>query len=462
MQLKGSILIILAISQFLFFSSCATLGNRISMDEFKKQLEDSKEMTEEEQQKAIDEAAAAQAKLQKEQAQAATPVPEATEAPAIKPTKAPTTAFVKIKPVSTPVTSAVKKTNIAATPAAIKKAPVEQAQRPEGDAFKWILVAVFAAAFAIFALVAFILAKRKRDKDEEKEEVPLPEPGIQPAVNVPETAVEEYKKSEQAVQIEQVEKTTEPVPPKTEISPPAETLTSQAPELAPIAETPSSQAETPPPQPAEPAPRPEAAHEVEGRVEDEGKEQESENEQAAKEAFAQPDSVFAKASVSAKASADMSAGVLAGKTADAMPGQYGEGMAGISPTQFAAGSQGNAVHLLYKVGGDSPEFRTIKITVPEGWSKPSTLNTDEGYFTAAVNTGNIISTSAEDGIMLITVQGLPAEKGEVAVTYGERRGGSAGVKVQAQPGEAVFKVETEARGSTELKEIEDSPVVDVN
>ncbi len=137
-------------------------------------------------------------------------------------------------------------------------------------------------------------------------------------------------------------------------------------------------------------------------------------------------------------------------------------MAGISPTQYSAGSKGNAVHLHYKVGGDSPEYRTIRITVPQGWSKPSTQNTEEGYFIASLNGGRIISTAAEGMSMIITVYGLPADTGEVAIVYGERRGGSPGVTVQETPGQAVFKVETEAEGSTDLMEIEDSPVVEVN
>ena len=127
----------------------------------------------------------------------------------------------------------------------------------------------------------------------------------------------------------------------------------------------------------------------------------------------------------------------AGPIPVAMPGkegQFGEGIAGISPTQFTAGSRGNAVNILYKVGGDSPEYRTIKITVPDGWSKPGTVISDEGYFVVATNGGKILSTAAENMSMIIGVYGLPAEKGEVSITYGERRGGGPGVSVQTLPG----------------------------
>jgi hypothetical protein len=426
MYRKGIALIFIAFLSVIFLNSCLTTGDRVNMDEFKRQLEaggTAMDVTQTAQvEAAVNEATAQETKVVAAAAVTQEPAKEATQEPATEPTAKP---VVKHAPVvKAPAAKIEKQPAVKAKAAAPvkKEEPVQQAGAQGKGNNKLMLAAVFAAALAVFALIAFILTRKKREKEEEEI---LPGVSIKPVETAPEKAVEEYKETAALKQ--------GPLP--------------QSPEPAPQAQ-PAPQAE------AAPEKQPEDAQE---QAAEQAQKQVNEQTPAAAEKTQEPDN-YSETTATVEASPQPPPAVPFPEKQS----QYGEGIAGISPTQFAAGSQGNAVHLLYKVGDDSPEYRTIKITVPEGWSKPGTLNTDEGFFTASVNGGRLISTAAENMSMLITVYGLPAESGEVAVTFGERRGGSPGVKVQAQPGEAVFKIETEARGSTELKEILDSPVVDVN
>jgi hypothetical protein len=463
---KPGMLFILAIIPFIFvISSCLTTGDRINMDEFNRQLEAGGQgegvtrtaealSTTENAAAAANTAAAAEGITGTAVAAAVTPVTQAAavaeektgvpvekataeEATAI-PTKAPVkepkpaaTAItmkakaVKITAAPTAITVKAKAVKIAAVAAPVKKEPSAAETKTGGGNSNWAFIFIFAAALAVFALVAFILTRKKQ----EKEEALPPQPGPQAEAIEPEKAAEEYKAAAEL----------KPEPPAPEPQPQA----GQEPEPVPEPQPPAEQQ-------AEPVPEEkpeETAAPAEGP--------------AAEKEYVHPEDASARQAQIAAMQAP-GAPVAQPETPPALVPQTGEGIAGISPTQFTAGSKGNAVHILYKVGGDSPEYRTIRITVPEGWSRPSTVNTDEGYFTASLNSGRIISTAAEKMFMIVTVYGLAADTGEVAITYGERRGGGPGATAQEQTGQTVFKIETEGRGSGELKEIEDSPVVEIN
>jgi hypothetical protein len=401
MNNKGILLLISVFFMALFLHACLTTGDRVNMEEFKRQLEaggQAMDVTQTAQAKAAVEEYGSSAEPETKTAVAALQEMEPNEQPSTAKTAEPAA------PPPLIVKTAVVKTE--KQPVAENKAKIqlkeektaESVPKTAPDNFKWILVQVFTAAFAVFCLIAFILSRKKKEDDDEETAAPLKPQDFKPAYTAPEKAIEEYR------------------------------------ETAVLK-----------PEPVKPAFKPESQFKPEPVQESLPEEKQPE-----------PDNYVEPVSVEP---------VPPLPPAVPLPEkqlQYGEGIAGISPTQFGAGTQGNAVHLLYKVGEDSPEYRTIKITVPDGWSRPGTVNTDEGYFTATVNGGRLISTAAENMSMVITVHGLPAVRGEVAVVFGERRGGSPGVKVQLQPGEAVFKIETEGRGATELKEILDSPVVEVN
>ncbi len=521
---KEKILILLTLFAVVFiFNSCLTTGDRVNMEEFKRQLEEGGQAIPVTETAAVSEAggpteagrpvtaeaAAIGGAAPKETQAAATPVPVKKVAAAVaakKPAVKPASAEASASAIASADKSAGKPTReTAAEPAEaqVKAAAAVAAEKPaQGNNLKWILVSVFAVSFALFALIAFIMARKRQAAEED--EGPLRasiRPEAQPVV-APEKAVEEYKKVENPVVEAQVSS------PKSQEEPPASQVLKeedtafkqQAKEVEQVEKEepasvdlpgeasakPESTADKPAPQePAsaeatagEPAQQePAAASASDKSAADKPADKPADEPAQEKQEFTHPEDESARqaqvaaiqasqtpaaqpqaeASASAPASADKPAGMPAQPQA-----KVGEGMAGVTPTQFAAGSKGNAVHIYYKVGGDSPEYRTIRITVPQGWSKPSTLPAEEGYFMASLNGGRIISTATEEMSMIITVYGLPAETGEVAVVFGERRGGGPGVTAQAEPGQVIFKIETEGRGTTDLMEISDSPTVEIN
>lgn len=411
---KNCLHLVLLAATAIILSSCLTTGGRVDMQEFKKQLEDGGQaLTEDEKEQAVAvaEAASQQAAESakapteapmsaleeeheepavKEAATAPAEIPAAKSGPAEKTEKAlPQEAGTQ--PAATAVKTAVRMAEVLQDTAKVTAG--------QSGGYKWLLAAVFAAAFLIFAVIAFALSVRKKKKDTQ-----TVIPAAAPAKVTAESAIKEYSSASKAVE--------------------------KAPDAA-VEKTQQEAAGT----------EPVAAKEKEEPALPEV----DEEEEAAKAGLAMGGAPAVR---------------TAAETRKA--GEFGEGSAAVSPVEFAAAGQSNAVHLTYKAGGDSPEYRTIKITVPDGWSNPSTKPGDEGYFSVSVNSGRLISTAAEGRSMLITVYGLAADYGTVSVTYGERRGGGPGARAQDAPGEAVFRFETEAAGSQDLKEIEDSPVVDVN
>ncbi|HRU39676.1 MAG TPA: hypothetical protein P5511_07345, partial [Candidatus Goldiibacteriota bacterium] len=370
MKAKISILIsILLLS--ITVSSCLTPGDRVNMEEFKRQLEAGGQSVEEEREAETGEAveAAAQAEGAHNEAE-----------PGVTGGKSDKTEIFAIAPAK----------------AAVEAVP--EKPKTGGNAFGWIFVFVFAALFAVFALVAFIISRRK--KEDEQGEIAAEKPHVQtePAREAPVTEAAEEIKADPAAE--------------------------------------NAAAET------EKTPEAGLPEEREKAGKYRPRESFDEEKEAAAEALNAP--------------------------APAMPQQvvppakeavFGEGKAAVSATQFAAGSGGNTVSLSYRVGPDSPEFRIIRITVPKGWSVPSMIASEPGYFTASTNSGSITSVSCEGMTMTVAVAGLAANTGEVLILYGNKTGGGPGAKAQDAAGQAVFKIETESKGGKELLEIESSPVV---
>jgi len=137
------------------------------------------------------------------------------------------------------------------------------------------------------------------------------------------------------------------------------------------------------------------------------------------------------------------------------------GKARISPVQLKAGSTGNTVHVIYNVGEDSPEYRNIRITIPDNWPLPSGVAQDDGYVTAEVKGGKLISKTVEGRVITISVYGLAAITGEIIVTYGDKCEGGKGVSIPDIKGTVNFILETETEASKEIKPLEDAPSVEI-
>ena len=107
----------------------------------------------------------------------------------------------------------------------------------------------------------------------------------------------------------------------------------------------------------------------------------------------------------------------------------GGGRADVHPVQVKSGSAGNTMNVIYHVGEDSPSFRMLKITVPQGWSVPSENEKDDGYFSVEVRGGKLVSRKTEGMSIILELYGLTSGKGEAVVKYGDKTKGGRGARV---------------------------------
>jgi hypothetical protein len=139
----------------------------------------------------------------------------------------------------------------------------------------------------------------------------------------------------------------------------------------------------------------------------------------------------------------------------------GEGVASINPTVVAAGVYGNTIIIEYTAGptnwASSPDYGTLKITIPDGWSQPSLNSSDAGYYSVSVTGGTFNGTWKSGMSIFVSVSDLQANTGKITVTYGA---GTTGAKSQDTPGTAIFLVESAISGS-ETHRIEILPSINV-
>lgn len=143
-------------------------------------------------------------------------------------------------------------------------------------------------------------------------------------------------------------------------------------------------------------------------------------------------------------------------------GGLGEGTADINPTQVTAGSKGNTLVITYTAGpttwASGLEYGTLKIIIPAGWSAPSTTSSDPGYFTVSVTGGILRATLLNGRDIIIYVNDLFSNTGQIIVTYGATSGGGPGADAQSTTGIAKFTVGMNPNG-TVTTEICNSPEV---
>jgi len=94
----------------------------------------------------------------------------------------------------------------------------------------------------------------------------------------------------------------------------------------------------------------------------------------------------------------------------------------------------------------------LQITVPDGWSQPSTVMSADGYTTSDCGT---VSTAGQ----VITITGINLSASSCLVTYGDLPGN--GVTAPAQAGDHTFPTETRATAGGTFTPVAQSPVVEV-
>jgi alpha-tubulin suppressor-like RCC1 family protein len=136
-------------------------------------------------------------------------------------------------------------------------------------------------------------------------------------------------------------------------------------------------------------------------------------------------------------------------------GADGSGSLSLPAMSVSAGQRALTLPFTYTAGTGGMSDGAVGLTIPDGWSAPSTGATDEGYVKASAGA---VSVSGRT----IHVSGVTlAEGASLTITYGDRSGGGAGVTASTTPGTASFTGQSKATPGGTLAPLEASPVATV-
>ncbi|MEA2201689.1 MAG: thermitase, partial [Solirubrobacteraceae bacterium] len=135
----------------------------------------------------------------------------------------------------------------------------------------------------------------------------------------------------------------------------------------------------------------------------------------------------------------------------------GSGSMVVSPTSAVAGSGGNTLAFTYTAAAGGLRAGSIQLTVPSGWSVPSTTSGTKGY---ATTSGGTLGVTGQN----ITVSGLTLAGGAtVTITYGDKTGGGAGADAPSagSSGTSTFGASEKSGSAGTLSALATSPSVTV-
>ncbi|HDT14592.1 MAG TPA: hypothetical protein ENN55_00100, partial [Firmicutes bacterium] len=135
------------------------------------------------------------------------------------------------------------------------------------------------------------------------------------------------------------------------------------------------------------------------------------------------------------------------------------GSASIAPENFVAYTAGNTLEINYTAGdlgwaGPTPLYGTLKITMPSGWSSPSLVMTDPGYFHVVLPAGGqLVGKEVSGRSLYVKIADLPANIGVITVRYGDKTFGGPGAYAgdpgtygiiieMAEEGESTYPIDT--------------------
>jgi hypothetical protein len=132
----------------------------------------------------------------------------------------------------------------------------------------------------------------------------------------------------------------------------------------------------------------------------------------------------------------------------------GSGTETVSPQTATRGSSGNVFVLTYTAPQSGALYNgKLRITVPTGWTAPSTIATSAGLVTTS--NGTIAASS-----QAINVTGIRLAPGAtLTITYGSTVNGAAGATVSSKAGTYTFTTKETSSGTGTLTAISGSPTV---
>ncbi|HEY4450987.1 MAG TPA: S8 family serine peptidase, partial [Solirubrobacteraceae bacterium] len=135
----------------------------------------------------------------------------------------------------------------------------------------------------------------------------------------------------------------------------------------------------------------------------------------------------------------------------------GSGSMAVSPTSAVAGSSANSLSFTYTAAAGGLHSGAIQLTVPSGWSAPSTTSASKGFTTSTAGT---VGVSGQ----IITVSGVTLAGGAtVTIAYGDKTKGGAGADAPGvgSSGASAFSTGEKSASAGALTALAASPSVAV-
>jgi len=134
----------------------------------------------------------------------------------------------------------------------------------------------------------------------------------------------------------------------------------------------------------------------------------------------------------------------------------GAGTASTPTTNVSASQTGNTVAFTYTVATGGTSSGGIKLTIPAGWSAPSTASNNAGYTTSSAGTLTVAAR-------VVTVANLTLAAGStVTVTYGDKSGGGSGATATATTGAQTWQFQDHATAGGVFTNLGSSPSITVD
>src|SRR5207244_8510373 len=132
----------------------------------------------------------------------------------------------------------------------------------------------------------------------------------------------------------------------------------------------------------------------------------------------------------------------------------GPGSRAVAPPAAVAASGGNTLTFTYTTAAGGLNNGAVQLSVPSGWSAPSTTSSAKGYTTSSAGTVGVAGQA-------ITVSGVTLAAGAtVTITYGDKTGGGAGADAPSV-GTSTFGTSEKSTSGGTLTALASSPSVQV-
>ena len=134
----------------------------------------------------------------------------------------------------------------------------------------------------------------------------------------------------------------------------------------------------------------------------------------------------------------------------------GGGAAATGTTNVSASQAGNTVTFTYTAGTGGMSLGGVKLTIPAGWTAPSTTAANAGYTTSSTG---VLTIAAR----VVTVASVTLLAGQsFTITYGDTSVGGPGATATATVGAQIWQVQDKATSGGVYTNIGSSPSITVN